>query len=206
MQNIYIFLALGITSWGYMIYYKSIEKNITESNIVSWILWTIIGSNIMLNILFSSNDKAEIIQGIILFLGPLFISVALYRKGKAKWGKVSGFEKICISWAIILLISIIYFKFFPVNIKYFTEIISISIIILDFIVFLPLLVYIFKNPETENPKPWIIWIFANPIAILAIEDYSFAAISFLLYMTTLMPLVAFYIIIKTKQKKLLTNS
>lgn len=203
MQELYFILAVVLTAVAFYRYYVSIEANITESNLVSWTLWTLIGFVYMINVLYFPEDRKNVdivekVQVIIMFVGPLSILVSLYKKGKAKWGDVSSFEKKCIWAALFLLISIIYLKHFPINILYIKELLSIAIIILDFVVFLPLLKSIIKNPETEDYTPWITWGIGSIFALLAVKEPSFAASSFLVYISIVTLLVGGYIYLRIK--------
>lgn len=201
MQELYFTFAIIITIVGFVKYYILVDASITESNIVSWGLWTLIGFDVMINIMISSNDLVEIVQGFILFSGPLLITFALYKRGKAKIGYVTSFEWKCITIAILLFVLVIFLEYSSFESNFAKNILSVSIIILDFVVFLPLLKDIINNTDNESYVPWLLWAIGNFLAILAIKEFSFAAISFLGYVSLVTLLVTIYIVFKTKLKK-----
>ncbi|QFR38784.1 hypothetical protein A9Q91_00935 [Candidatus Gracilibacteria bacterium 28_42_T64] len=202
-MNDYLFLAsLAFTAFGFYKYYQALKNDAENINLVTWLLWTLIGFIVMLSKVFSETDRIELFQGIMLFTGPLIIALLMMKNG-SKLTDIGRFDKVCSLMAINLFISYLIIEgSIYGNIPWVEKTLSIVLISVDFIVFTPLLREIYKNPQGESIIPWLSWSVGGLLALLAIEEHSFVGSAFIIYLFALMTILVVYIgIAKIVQKK-----
>jgi hypothetical protein len=193
MYGIAYFLAFIFTLLGFYTYFLAMKNDAANTNLATWSLWTLVGLIVMLSKIFSYTDPMELYHGIVLFIGPLCVSLLMMSKG-SKWSKTTYFDKVCTVIALILLL--IYCTSELTSLKNdneFEKILTVLVILLDLVIFLPLLVEIYKNPQLEKLYPCALLSIGNMFALASIENRTFVGSGFIIYLTVIVTILSIYL-------------
>jgi hypothetical protein len=186
-----VVINLVFTVW----YIKTIFKDGTRPNPISWFVWTLapfVGVFLQLK----SGAGLSVLGTFMSGFGPFLVLVfSLFRKD-AFW-KINKFDVIC---GLTALFSIVLYII--------TNNLGISIlfaILADLLAYLPTMIKTYKFPKTESASIYMGGIITNSLALLIIKDWSLAVYAFSVYLV-LANLIEVALIYKKYFKKFKINS
>ncbi|HPS21529.1 MAG TPA: hypothetical protein PLO44_01855 [Candidatus Paceibacterota bacterium] len=171
-ENI-IFIGVVLNLFFTILYVRSIFKNKTKPNPISWFVWTLAPAvGVFLQIKAGAN--LSVLGTFMAGFGPfLVLTISLIFKKEAFW-KINLLDIVCCSFAIFSLILYI-----------ITHKLGISIlfaVLADFLAYIPIMIKTYKFPETENTLIFLGGIINNILALLIIKNWEFAIYAFPVYL------------------------
>ncbi len=169
-ENI-IYFAVLLNFIGHILYARSIVKEHSKPNLVSWFFWTIAP---FLGVFFQLKAGAGLsfLPILVAGLGSLLIMIVATLTKNGFW-KITTFDIYCGIFSLLALIIYI-----------FTHNLGISIlfaILSDALASVPTIIKSWKFPETEMWAPYLLPLFSNIVGLLIIKDWSFSIYSFGIY-------------------------
>ncbi len=172
LYYIIIFTTFLSTFTG-IIYIKNTLKWQTKPNRITWGIWATAPLIASIAMYFSQGFNWNILPVFMAWFMPLLIFLSSFVNKKSYW-KLHTFDYICLFSAILALV-----LWWITNNPLLAIIFS---ILADFFAALPLIIKIYKIPETETVSPFIAWLFANLSAFLVITEWKIEEYLFSLYL------------------------
>ncbi|MFH1608527.1 MAG: hypothetical protein ABH951_00715 [Patescibacteria group bacterium] len=186
-QNI-IFIGVALNLVFTIWYIKTIFKNNTRPNPISWFIW-MLAPAIGVFLQLKAGAGLSVFGTLMAGFGPFLVLVFSVFRKNAFW-KIKTFDIIC---GLIALFSLILYIL--------TSNLWISIlfaILADFLAYIPIMIKTYKFPETENPSIFLGGIINNILVLLIIKDWSFSIYAFSLYLI-LANIIEVYFIYRKKR-------
>lgn len=181
----FIYIGTVISILAMLSYLRDTLKGKTKPNRVTWGFWAVIPM-----IAFAAQIKQGVgLQALTTFIfafNPMVIFLASFANKKAYW-RLGTLDYIC--GAVAFLGVTLWLVTGHGNLAIFFAVVA------DFVASLPTMVKAFKNPETENPNPFLAALITSFITLLTIQTWTFAYYAFPLYIflnnLILFPLIKF---------------
>ena len=162
LYYIIIFTAL-INAFGWIMYIKDTLKWKTKPNKITWWIWAAAPLIWSAWMYFSQWLTWNILPVFMAGFIPLLIFISSFVNKNSYW-ELTKLDYICLILAILALI-----LWWITN----NPLLAIIFWILaDFFAALPLIIKIYKFPETENIFPFFAWLIANLSAFLVIKEWK----------------------------------
>lgn len=167
----FIYIAAALRLLSGMAYLGATLKGKAKPNPVSWLLWGVIPIIIFIAELQAGVGLIAIVT-LAIGLSPLMVFFAAIYKNPRSF-KLGGFNLLCV---LIATLGIIVWA----NTE--TPELAISVLILaDIAGALPTLKKVWRKPKSEFPPSFIISSVSVTIALLALQEWSFAAVAYPIY-------------------------
>jgi len=185
ISGILVFLS-GLIYW-----IRIYQKKITP-NLITWIIWTLMGLAILLSYK-SSGAKENVWPAISGAINPLLIVIiALFRKHK------SSFSSIDIICGILGVLSILLWSFTQKNPEKVQYALYIALIA-DLLAIVPTIIWVMKNPWEDRPAMWVLFSLGYGLGMLAITEHTFTNYLLPIWMV-LMPALVWIPLVKYRMK------
>jgi len=167
-----IFIGVGINLLCSLWYIRSIFKERTKPNLISWFIWMLAP---MIGTFLALKAGAGLVAfGIFMAgFGPLLVIIFSIFKKNSFW-KIKIFDIICGIFSILALL--LYFKTKNISLA------ILSVIIADLLAYLPTYLKTWQKPESENASAYLGGIINNILALLIITEWSFSIYGFSIYL------------------------
>ena len=141
-----------------------------ETQITTWVLWTLIGLVLLLTYK-SSGAGANVWPAVFGFINPLIITILTMRRlGRSGWVRPDRIEIACI---VISVISLgLWFRLSQD--KGLVQFALYLAILADLGATTPTIKFVWKNPDRDRPFAWAMCAVAYGLAIFAITEHTFA--------------------------------
>jgi hypothetical protein len=172
---------------GYIPYIISVVLGKTRPERATWFIWTLVGGLLAFSYLYAG-DHNTIWLPLGYFVGPFIVAILSIWYGYSTWSKL---DTLCVTAALISVI-----PWFLSSNAIFTLLLNVGI---DAMGAIPTVIKTYHEPETEDCTAWVIFLAANTLQVVAIQEWNFAA-TYPIYLFVLaLFMVAF--ILKGKFKK-----
>jgi len=152
------YLAGGVLIIGYLIYNWKIFKGTTRPNTATWALWAFI---VGLNALTYDKMSADHIKAIVsIASGAFCIFTFLFSLFTGKFKSLDSWDKSILVIGLIAIGVWYYFK----SATYANMLLQVAIVIS----FVPILHSVWKEPDSENWLPWMVWVTAYTVSIITV--------------------------------------
>lgn len=165
--------AAGIISLlGFIPYIASIIRKETQPHLVTWFIWTVVGTILAVSYYYSSDPTAlELLVPIAYVIGPLTITCLALVYGNIQY---TTFDIGCFIAAILSL----FFGYMLNN----PFIVLMFNLLLDFFGALPTIHKTYLNPKSENFLAWSLFLVGNFINLLALSEWNVTLASYPIYL------------------------
>jgi hypothetical protein len=154
---------------GFVPYLITIYQGKTQPNRATWWIWTIVGLIIVASY-HSAGATNTIWLPVCAAVSHLIIAITALKYGKGGW---SRFDRTCL--LAVGLSLILWWRF---NSPLLALWINIGI---DFLGALPTIRKSFQEPETEAPLPWLIFLVASLLNLIAVKQSSLVLLAYPFY-------------------------
>ena len=144
-------------------------------NLISWIIWSIIGWALLATY-DASGATSNIWPAILGAANPTIITVLAWWRGSSK--KIDGWDIACGLIGIIAIASWILVRNEPSKVQFALYL----AIIADACAGIPILKFVWKNPHEDRPFAWGMFGIGYGLSILAITEHTFANYALPVYM------------------------
>lgn len=167
-MEIVLFCIAGVLSlMGYKKYFSHLQC-VGERNPFPWVIWTLAGLDVVINVWMSDNSSwLELVANSIYVVAPLSIAVLLIKKGGFE--KISNMEKGFAAVPLLVLaviVSMRYTGFLPENSR--EVVLTWMVLGLEGIIVLQLFLEIREDVQNEEKSPWVYWSFSGAIALIGL--------------------------------------
>lgn len=161
----------------------------TRPNRATWFIWMMLGIALGASYYFSGAGDTIWVP-ISYAIGPLIVFLLSIKYGEGGWNR---FDLACLAGAVIGLILWAIFK---------NPIIALIInLLVDFAGALPTTVKAYKDPKSEDPIAWVLFLAGNTVNLFAIDQYKFAIMVYPIYMFLGSGVITALILWPKKRKK-----
>jgi len=169
-------------------YIFAILRGTTKPNRASWWIWTVVGFMLGASY-YSSGADHTIWVPVSYIIGPFVIAILSLKYGEGGWTR---FDRTCVIGAGVsaLLWWLLSSPLVALCIN----------IVIDAMGALPTIRKAYRVPEGEDRTAWILFSIANTVNLLAIEEWTFAIVSYPIYMFLTAGLIALLVLRPRKMK------
>jgi hypothetical protein len=165
-------IAGFISLAGFIPYILSIIKKETRPHLLTWMIWTLVGSILAGSYYYSANPSlVELLVPIAYVIGPLIITCLAFYYGEIKY---SSFDIFCLSAALFSLVLGVLLKN-PFLVLIFN-------ILLDFFGALPTIHKTYLDPASENLFAWSLFLLGNFLNLIALPSWDWVLVLYPFYL------------------------
>lgn len=173
---------------GFLPYIVAIFKNTTVPSKTSWIIWTVVGTAIVLSYK-TSGANASVWVAVSYAICPAFVLVVALFKNRERepWPKL---DKICLIVGLILFAPWATFKviesvnMLPAWARFLPLITLFGGLAVDAFGAIPTISKSWKKPEGEDLWAWTFWCTGNIINLFAVETWNWEIATYAVYVAT----------------------
>jgi len=167
-MNLDIHQALGIISgliafFALVPYFISVIKNKSRPHPISWAMWALMGV-ISLGTYWGTGARDTIYIAFVNFLNPLIVTFLSIKY----WDWKKHFSRLEYTCFVLSIVSVVIWLCFqnPTAALTFN-------LIADLIAAIPTLIKTYKNPSSEDTKTWLLFVIANFLSLVAIQQWTY---------------------------------
>jgi hypothetical protein len=146
---------------GFVPYALAVLRGTTQPSIASWIIWSALGTVISASYFYADSTSSWWLTASYA-IGPVVILFLSLRVGRFTWEK---FDSLCICGALVGLI-----WWWVSGVAATAQIVS---IVVDILGAVPTVRKCWRQPESEDPAAWWVFLLASAINLFAVERWSF---------------------------------
>ena len=184
-------LAGIISLLGFLPYILSILKKQTQPHLVTWLIWTVVGTILAVSYYYSANPSfLELLVPLAYVVGPLTITCLALFYGEIKY---TLFDLSCFVLALMSLVLGFILKS-PFIVLVFN-------VLLDFFGALPTIYKTYLQPESENFLAWSLFLVGNFLNLIALSSWNWASAIYPVYLFSVSLIITSLIIYRSKKIK-----
>lgn len=166
-----ILAVLIVIVGGYFPYLKNIFLKKTKPHAYAWLIWSITQGTALAALFYGNGGWGTI----ALLVGVIFTSLIFL------FSLIYGTKNITKGDTIILIATLLAIVVWWQLHAPLLSVLMVSII--DFLGYIPTFRKTFAEPWTETPISWLVFSVANILTILALTEYNFMTLAYLITMT-----------------------
>ncbi len=185
IKNIFSVVAAILGVVGFLPYLRDVYRGITKPHVYTWFVWLITQS---IAIAAAFRGGGGLILNLAVGLFFMFIIFLLsFKKGTKN---ITKSDTVVLVSALVAIV--VYFQLD----KPLLAVIMVSLI--DFLGYIPTFRKTFEEPWSETVGTWAVFVVSNILAIVALQEYNFLTVTYLVTITTANAIITAICLIRKK--------